>query len=132
MSEHTIPAGQRDLVPDDGTEERQAVRLVGVSKRYGQRHNQVLALNEITVGFTRDTFTAIMGPSGSGKSTLLQCAAGLDGIDAGEVFLGPRSLRGRSARRVSGKLTGCSLRSREWEARRALVLKMSSSLGSSS
>ncbi len=101
MSEHTIPAGKRDLVPDDGTEERQAVRLVGVSKRYGQRHNQVLALNEITVGFSCGTFTAIMGPSGSGKSTLLQCAAGLDGIDAGEVFLGLRSLRGRSARQLT-------------------------------
>jgi putative ABC transport system ATP-binding protein len=101
VSEHTIPAGQRDLVPGDGPVAGQAVRLAGVSKRYGPRHHQVLALNAVTVGFACGTFTAIMGPSGSGKSTLLQCAAGLDSIDAGEIFLGPRALRGLSARQLT-------------------------------
>jgi putative ABC transport system ATP-binding protein len=104
VSDNTASAGQRARVPEDVTgpdDGTQAVRLVGVSKSYGPRHNQVLALNKITVGFTRGTFTAIMGPSGSGKSTLLQCAAGLDGIDAGEIFLGPRTLRGLSARQLT-------------------------------
>jgi putative ABC transport system ATP-binding protein len=101
VSEHTVPVGQHDRVPDDVRVVGQAVRLAGVSKRYGQRHDEVLALNEITVAFTCGTFTAIMGPSGSGKSTLLQCAAGLDSIDEGEIFLGPRALRGLSARQLT-------------------------------
>jgi putative ABC transport system ATP-binding protein len=79
----------------------QAVRLVGVCKSYGQRHNRFPALNGVTVSFRRAAFTAIMGPSGSGKSTLLQCAAGLDRVDEGEVFLGARSLRGLSARQLT-------------------------------
>ncbi len=53
-----------------------AVRLTAVSKVYGRRDNQVVALEDVTTRFGRGTFTAIMGPSGSGKSTLLQCAAG--------------------------------------------------------
>ncbi|GAA4089209.1 hypothetical protein GCM10022284_26960 [Streptomyces hundungensis] len=45
------------------------------------------ALDGVTIGFDRTTFTAVMGPSGSGKSTLLQCAAGLDRPDAGRVVV---------------------------------------------
>jgi putative ABC transport system ATP-binding protein len=82
-------------------EDEQAVRLVGVTKRYGPRHNSLLALNGVTVSFRRAVFTAIMGPSGSGKSTLLQCAAGLDRVDEGEVFIGGQSLRGLSARQLT-------------------------------
>ena len=101
MREHTARLGQHDRVRDDVIVTREAVRLVGVSKRYGSRHNQVLALNDVNLGVTCGTFAAIMGPSGSGKSTLLQCAAGLDGIDAGEIFLGLRTLRGLSARQLT-------------------------------
>ncbi|SDE21162.1 ABC transporter ATP-binding protein [Auraticoccus monumenti] len=64
-----------------------AVRLTDVSKVYGRRANQVVALEEVTTAFGRGTFTAIMGPSGSGKSTLLQCAAGLDQPTSGSVLL---------------------------------------------
>ena len=63
-----------------------AVRLRAVHKVYGKRHNQVVALDEVTTGFGGGTFTAIMGPSGSGKSTLLQCAAGLDQPTSGSVL----------------------------------------------
>ncbi|MEV4440246.1 ABC transporter ATP-binding protein [Streptomyces sp. NPDC049577] len=75
----------------------QAVRLEQVSRSYASGSSQaVRALDEVTIGFERTTFTAIMGPSGSGKSTLLQCAAGLDRPDAGRVVvdgveLGPLS-----------------------------------------
>ncbi|MGI5291155.1 ABC transporter ATP-binding protein [Nonomuraea polychroma] len=43
------------------------------------------ALGQVSVGFPRGSFTAVMGPSGSGKSTLLQCASGLDRPDSGAV-----------------------------------------------
>jgi putative ABC transport system ATP-binding protein len=63
------------------------VRLTGLVKRYGGRGAATTALDGVTVGFERGSFTAVMGPSGSGKSTLLHCAAGLDRPTAGTVML---------------------------------------------
>ena len=63
------------------------VRLAGVTKRYGGKSAATTALNDITLGFERGSFTAVMGPSGSGKTTLLYCAAGLARPTAGTVTL---------------------------------------------
>ena len=65
---------------------RDVVALAGVSKVYPGRAG-VRALDGVTVGFSRGSFTAVMGPSGSGKSTLLHCAAGLDRPSEGIVLL---------------------------------------------
>ncbi|MEV4132874.1 ABC transporter ATP-binding protein [Dactylosporangium sp. NPDC049742] len=73
-----------------------AVRLDAVSKVYGSGKHAVRALDGVTAGFARGTFTAVMGPSGSGKSTLLNCAAGLDRPTSGRVLLGDTELSGRS------------------------------------
>jgi putative ABC transport system ATP-binding protein len=75
---------------------RYAVRLDGVSKEYGAGKNAVRALDGVTAGFARGTFTAVMGPSGSGKSTFLHCAAGLDRPTSGRVMLGDTELSTRS------------------------------------
>ncbi|MET9360183.1 ABC transporter ATP-binding protein [Streptomyces sp. NPDC006632] len=64
-----------------------AVQLLSVRKIYGTGDRSVAALDGVSIGFPRGTFTAIMGPSGSGKSTLLQCAAGLDRPTEGRVML---------------------------------------------
>ena len=55
-----------------------AVKLNAVTKQYGSRSALTTALDAVTIGFVRGSFTAVMGASGSGKSTLLHCAAGLD------------------------------------------------------
>lgn len=65
-----------------------AARVDAVTKVYGEGHTEVRALDGITVAFRRGRFTAIMGPSGSGKSTLLHCAAGLDTVTSGSVYIG--------------------------------------------
>jgi putative ABC transport system ATP-binding protein len=65
-----------------------ASRAVDAVKVYGSGPTAVRALDEVTVGFPRGDFTAIMGPSGSGKSTLLQCLAGLDDLTSGKVYIG--------------------------------------------
>ncbi|MFC8936012.1 ABC transporter ATP-binding protein [Rhodococcus sp. NPDC057135] len=48
---------------------------------------QTCVLNDVTVKFPANTWTAVMGPSGSGKSTLLNCSAGLLVPDHGSVML---------------------------------------------
>src|SRR4051812_50113377 len=77
-----------------------AVALHDVRKVYGQGERAVVALDGVTQGFARGSFTAIMGPSGSGKSTFLHMAAGLDRPTSGTVRLGDTDLAGLSERRV--------------------------------
>ena len=59
-----------------------------VSKIYGSGDSEVRALDDVSCEFANGQFTAIMGPSGSGKSTLMHCAAGLDDVTSGQVFIG--------------------------------------------
>src|ERR1700704_2634980 len=65
----------------------QVVEANGVSRRYGEGAAAVDALVDVSTGFERGRFTAIMGPSGSGKSTLMHILAGLDKPTAGTVVL---------------------------------------------
>ena len=65
----------------------QVVVASDVSRRYGDGATAVDALIEVSTGFERGRFTAIMGPSGSGKSTLMHILAGLDQPTAGTVTL---------------------------------------------
>ena len=58
-----------------------------LTKIYGEKETSVKALDDISVEFKENDFTAIMGPSGSGKSTLLHCLAGLDRPSSGQIFL---------------------------------------------
>jgi putative ABC transport system ATP-binding protein len=87
-------------MPEPGGGPADAVVLTNVSKRYGRRHG-VPALNDVTAGFPRGSFTAVMGLSGSGKSTLLQCAAGLDKPSSGSVHLGGVDLTRLSRRKLT-------------------------------
>jgi putative ABC transport system ATP-binding protein len=70
------------------TVEAQAARAVDLCKTYGTGHATVRALDNVSVGFDRGRFTAVMGPSGSGKSTLMHCMAGLDRPTSGTAYVG--------------------------------------------
>jgi putative ABC transport system ATP-binding protein len=52
----------------------------------------VTAIDNVSVEFEKERYTAIMGPSGSGKSTLMHCMAGLDHLTSGQVFVGDQDL----------------------------------------
>ncbi|MER7951257.1 ABC transporter ATP-binding protein [Streptomyces sp. NPDC096079] len=78
-----------------------ALRLDGVVKEYGKTGRSVRALDGVSVGIERGSFTAVMGPSGSGKSTFLHCAAGLDRPSGGSVFIGDTELGGMNETRLT-------------------------------
>ncbi|MER5564068.1 ABC transporter ATP-binding protein [Streptomyces sp. NPDC002506] len=80
---------------------RAAARAVGLSKVYGQGETRVVALDQVSVGFERGSFTAIMGPSGSGKSTLMHCMAGLDSVSSGSTRIGDTELTGLNDRQTT-------------------------------
>jgi NitT/TauT family transport system ATP-binding protein len=68
----------------------EAVRLTGVSKRYGTGSRAVLALDQVTLTVAKGEFVCLIGASGCGKSTLLSLVAGLDAPSAGKVSVGGR------------------------------------------
>ena len=70
-------------------------------KVHGRGDGAVVALDGISVGLERGSFTAIMGPSGSGKSTFLHVAAGLDRPTSGSVALGDVDLGKLGERRLT-------------------------------
>ncbi len=72
----------------------QVVFAENVSRRYGEGEAAVDALVDVSTGFDRGRFTAIMGPSGSGKSTLMHILAGLDMPTAGRVLLDGEEITG--------------------------------------
>ena len=51
------------------------------------------ALRGIDMAVGEGEMVAIMGPSGCGKTTLLNCLAGLDTIDAGNIYIAGDNLR---------------------------------------
>jgi len=56
--------------------------LRGVGKRFGARS----VLNAVSLELAAGEYIAIVGDSGIGKSTLLNVIAGLEPVDAGEIF----------------------------------------------
>jgi putative ABC transport system ATP-binding protein len=75
-------------------ENGQVVVATNVSRRYGEGEAAVDALVDVSTGFERGRFTAIMGPSGSGKSTLMHILAGLDMPTSGTVTLDGEEITG--------------------------------------
>mgnify|MGYP006073452929 FL=1 len=63
------------------------LKLQNVQKIYGEKENQVKALQDISLQVEEGEFVAIVGTSGSGKSTLLNLIGGLDQPTQGKIFV---------------------------------------------
>ncbi len=67
---------------------RAAVRLVGVTKRFGS----VTAVDGLDLEIRDGEFFSMLGPSGSGKTTVLRMIAGFEEPTEGRVFLGEQDV----------------------------------------
>ena len=63
------------------------VKILNISKIYGQPPNQVVALKNVSCEIKKGEFVAIIGPSGSGKSTLMNIIGCLDEPTSGQLLL---------------------------------------------
>ncbi|MFA9466666.1 MAG: ABC transporter ATP-binding protein [Velocimicrobium sp.] len=59
----------------------------GLTKVYGTKDNQVVALDHVNLSIQKGEFVAIVGSSGSGKSTLLHLLGGVDQPTEGKVLV---------------------------------------------
>ena len=85
-----------------------AVSLDDVHKTY-ERGEPVRALDGVSLGVARGSYTAVMGPSGSGKSTLMNLIGCLDTPTSGTVRVDGRdvgALSGRERTRLRGTEVG--------------------------
>ena len=69
-----------------------SIRMQGLVKRYGD----VTVVPSLDLQIHDQEFVVFVGPSGCGKSTLLRVIAGLEPIDAGELYIGDRLVNGVS------------------------------------
>lgn len=63
------------------------IELKNVTKIYGKKKNQFVALNDVSLRIPTGVSVAILGKSGSGKSTLMHAISGLDRPQRGEVIV---------------------------------------------
>lgn len=68
------------------------IKVKHVSKTYGKKHNEFVALDDISFEIPSGASVAIVGKSGSGKSTLMHVMSGLDRPETGEVMIGGQNI----------------------------------------
>src|ERR1043165_1243735 len=64
-------------------EDRVAIELDGVSKRFGK----AAAVNDVSLAIREGEFFSLLGPSGCGKTTTLRMIAGFEVPDEGRILL---------------------------------------------
>jgi spermidine/putrescine ABC transporter ATP-binding subunit len=68
----------------DSQPQTNAVALVGLTKRYGQKQ---VAVESVNLSVKKGEFFTLLGPSGCGKTTLLRLIAGLILPDEGDIWI---------------------------------------------
>ncbi len=77
------------------------INVNGLRKTYTRSHQQVHALNDVSLKIDAGSFVAVTGPSGSGKTTLLLSLGGLIQPSTGAVNYNGQDLYGLSPSRLA-------------------------------
>ena len=72
------------------------LEIQNVSKSYDTPQGKLAVLKGVDLQLAAGSSMALMGESGSGKSTLLHLIAGLDRVDAGDIFIQDQNITGFS------------------------------------
>ena len=89
-----------------GREVGAAIRLCGVTKRYGD----LTAVDDLSLEIATSSTVALLGPNGAGKSTTVGMLMGLVRPDAGEAVVGGRAPRAAvSSGGIAAMLQDCGL-----------------------
>lgn len=68
------------------------LKVENLTKKYGKKDTEVVALDNISFSVEKGEFIAIVGASGSGKSTLLHLMGGVDKPTSGKVFINDKDI----------------------------------------
>jgi putative ABC transport system ATP-binding protein len=82
-----------------------AMETRSLTKAYVRGAEEIIAVNNVSLGIDKGEFVSIIGPSGSGKTTLVNLLGCLDNPTAGELYLGGRSIFGTGKRLSERDLT---------------------------
>ncbi len=85
MTEKTTPESAA------GTRESGEIRLVGVTKKFGNAY----AVESIDLTIPHGSYCCLLGPSGCGKTTILRMIAGHETPTSGEIFIGDEMVVGK-------------------------------------
>ncbi|HTK01997.1 MAG TPA: ABC transporter ATP-binding protein [Bordetella sp.] len=70
------------------------ITVSNLSKRYGSRHGDVMALRDVNLSIREGEFVSIVGPSGCGKSTLLYLIGGFLQPEQGTIHTNGQRVTG--------------------------------------
>ncbi len=76
---------------DTGTQESGEIRLVGVTKKFGNAY----AVESIDLTIPHGSYCCLLGPSGCGKTTILRMIAGHETPTSGEIYIGDEMVVGK-------------------------------------
>ena len=76
------------------------IELKNVTKIYGKKKNQFMALKNVSLTIPTGASVAILGKSGSGKSTLMHAISGLDKPQKGQVIIDGQDILQLKSKRV--------------------------------
>ncbi|WP_293760527.1 ABC transporter ATP-binding protein [uncultured Aquitalea sp.] len=76
-------------------ENRAAIEIDQVVKRFGDGEHAVVALDHVSLSIRENEFFTLLGPSGCGKTTLLRMIAGFEDVSDGDIRLYGDSLTGK-------------------------------------
>ncbi len=68
------------------------LKVQNLTKKYGKKDTEVVALDNVSFSVEKGEFIAIVGASGSGKSTLLHLMGGVDKPTSGKVFINDKDI----------------------------------------